>query len=108
MLYKNLELSVDLDSRIALIGPNGAGKTTLLKLMLGELTPTTGEVRKHTHLRIGKYDQHSTDQLNTELTPLEFMASSFPDVTPAPPPLSLSFCKVTERNAVNNLRHRTA
>ena len=37
-------------------------------------------MRKHTHLRIGKYDQHSTDQLNTELTPLEFMASSFPEV----------------------------
>ncbi|KAJ1465720.1 hypothetical protein T484DRAFT_1863786 [Baffinella frigidus] len=44
MLYKNLELSVDLDSRIALIGPNGAGKTTLLKLMLDELQPT---VDKH-------------------------------------------------------------
>lgn len=25
MLYRNLDLSVDLDSRIALVGPNGAG-----------------------------------------------------------------------------------
>ncbi|HEX6361478.1 MAG TPA: ABC-F family ATP-binding cassette domain-containing protein, partial [Albitalea sp.] len=28
--------------KVGLIGPNGAGKTTLLKLILGELTPTSG------------------------------------------------------------------
>ena len=78
-LYKNLELSVDLDSRIALIGPNGAGKSTLLKLMFGDLTPSEGEVRKHMHLRIAKYHQHSTDQLNLDQTPLEYMAAQFPE-----------------------------
>ena len=79
MLYKGLNLSVDLDSRIAIIGPNGAGKSTLLKLMFGELQPTVGEVKKHTHLRIAKYHQHSTDQLDMEATPLEYMAASFPE-----------------------------
>ena len=29
----------------ALVGPNGAGKSTLLKLLLGELTPTSGTIR---------------------------------------------------------------
>ena len=33
---------VDMESRIVLVGPNGAGKSTLLKLIVGELTPTTG------------------------------------------------------------------
>jgi ATP-binding cassette, subfamily F, member 2 len=79
MLYRNLNLSVDLDSRIAIIGPNGAGKTTLLKLMFGDLMPTRGDVKKHSHLRIAKYHQHSTDQLDMEATPLEYMAASFPD-----------------------------
>lgn len=30
---------------VALIGSNGAGKSTMFKLLLGELTPTAGEIR---------------------------------------------------------------
>eukprot|EP00913_Durusdinium_trenchii_P034695 g32457.t1 len=58
-LYENLELGVDLDSRIALVGPNGAGKSTLLKLMLQQIEPTVGEVKRSGKLRIGHYNQHS-------------------------------------------------
>lgn len=79
-LYKDLEFGVDLDSRIALVGPNGVGKSTLLKLMVGELTPTNGLVRKHSHLRIGWYHQHLTDQLDLNLSPLQYMMKCFPNV----------------------------
>lgn len=78
-LYSNLDLSVDLDSRVALVGPNGAGKSTLLKLMAGDLTPTVGQVRKNSHLRIGRYYQHSVDQLDMEATPLQFMRRTYED-----------------------------
>jgi len=78
-LYTDLSLAVDLDSRVALVGPNGAGKSTLLKLMLGELTPTIGAVRRHFHLRLGRYNQHSNDQLDLELTPLKYMQKMFPE-----------------------------
>jgi len=79
MLYDNLELGVDMDSRVALVGPNGAGKSTLLKLMLDQLKPTTGEIRKHLHLSIGTYNQHSNDQLDTKETPLDFMRKIYAD-----------------------------
>jgi len=78
-LYENLDLSVDLDSRVALVGPNGAGKSTLLKLMVGDLEPTEGTVRRNAHLRIGRYYQHSVDQLDMDLTPLQFMRKTYED-----------------------------
>lgn len=49
-----------------------AGKSTLLKLMTGELMPTEGDVKRHSHLSIAKYHQHSVDALIPELTVLEF------------------------------------
>ncbi|WP_119290070.1 ATP-binding cassette domain-containing protein [Azohydromonas sediminis] len=42
---------------VGLIGPNGAGKTTLLKLILGELAPTSGTVRRGTKLQVAYFDQ---------------------------------------------------
>jgi ATP-binding cassette subfamily F protein uup len=43
--------------KVGLIGPNGAGKTTLLKLILGELAPTSGTVRRGTRLEVAYFDQ---------------------------------------------------
>ena len=43
--------------RVGVIGPNGSGKSTLLKLLLGGLTPTSGEVRQGTQLQIAYFDQ---------------------------------------------------
>lgn len=78
-LYDGLELGVDMESRVALVGPNGAGKSTLLKLMLDELKPTNGEIRKHLHLSIGRYNQHSNDQLDPSKCPLDFIREVFSD-----------------------------
>jgi ATP-binding cassette subfamily F protein uup len=44
--------------RIGLIGANGSGKTTLLKLLLGELSPQSGEVKPGTQLQIAYFDQY--------------------------------------------------
>jgi ATP-binding cassette subfamily F protein 2 len=78
-LYEKLELGVDLDSRIALVGPNGAGKSTLLKLMLKEIEPTEGEVKRSGKLRIGHYNQHSEAVLDLEKTPLQFLSGLYPE-----------------------------
>lgn len=79
-IYKNLEFGVDLDSRIALVGPNGAGKSTLLKLLCGEIFPTDGLIRTHSHLRFARYNQHLTDLLNLDISALEYMMNSFPQI----------------------------
>ncbi|CAG8550304.1 4236_t:CDS:10 [Diversispora eburnea] len=77
LLYSDLDLAVDMDSRIALVGPNGVGKSTLLKLMMGELQPVKGRIARHTNLKLVKYSQHSSDQLEMDLSPIQYMRKKF-------------------------------
>lgn len=79
-IYKNLEFGIDLDTRLALVGPNGAGKSTLLKLLYGDLVPTSGMIRKNSHLRIARYHQHLHELLDLDVSPLDYMMREFPDV----------------------------
>jgi ATP-binding cassette subfamily F protein 2 len=65
---------------VALVGPNGAGKSTLLKMLFSDLHPTTGMIRKNSHLRIGRYHQHLHELLDMEMTPLDYMMKCFPEV----------------------------
>ncbi|WP_148715547.1 ribosomal protection-like ABC-F family protein [Chitinolyticbacter meiyuanensis] len=51
--------------RIGLIGPNGVGKTTLLKLILGEIEPDSGRIKRGTNLQVAYFDQFRT-QLDEE------------------------------------------
>jgi ATP-binding cassette subfamily F protein uup len=43
--------------RVGIIGRNGAGKTTLLKLLMGELAPRQGSVRRGANLQVLYFDQ---------------------------------------------------
>jgi len=79
-IYKNLDFGIDLDTRVALVGPNGAGKSTLLKLIDQQHYPTDGQIRRNSHLKIGRYHQHLAEELDLNLTALEYMMKEFPDI----------------------------
>jgi ATP-binding cassette subfamily F protein 3 len=78
ILLKNVDLDVQLDSRIGIVGPNGAGKTTALKLLIGALSPTSGLITQNPRLRIGFFAQHHVDALDLNASAVGFMAKQFP------------------------------
>jgi ABC transport system ATP-binding/permease protein len=65
-LFDGLNFIVTAGMRVGLVGPNGSGKTTLLRLLRGEMTPTSGEIRRADWLRIVYFDQ--SRELDTNVT----------------------------------------
>ena len=56
-IIRDFSIKIMRGDRIGLIGNNGVGKTTLLRLLLGELEPQTGTIKRGTGLEIGYFDQ---------------------------------------------------
>jgi ATP-binding cassette subfamily F protein 2 len=79
-IYKNIDFGIDLDTRIALVGPNGAGKSTLLKLIDCQLLPTEGQIRRNSHLKIGRYHQHLAEEMDLNMSALQYMMTQFPEI----------------------------
>ncbi|QSL65845.1 hypothetical protein MERGE_000123 [Pneumocystis wakefieldiae] len=79
LLFKNLNFGVDLNSKIALVGPNGSGKTTLIKLFMGTLQPISGDITHHHHLRIAQFHQHMNDQLNLNISAVQWLHEISPE-----------------------------
>lgn len=77
-----INFKVTATTRCGVMGPNGAGKSTLLKLLTHKLTPTTGTVTDHPDFKLAYFGQHSTAELDLELTASEFMQAQFPDEKP--------------------------
>ncbi len=71
---------VQRQDRIGVIGPNGAGKTTLINLLLGKVTPDSGQLKLGTNIEVAYFDQ-LRGQLEPEKTIVEFIGEGRDEIT---------------------------
>ena len=69
-VLRDINLTIMRGDRIGIVGPNGAGKSTLIRLLLGEIEPATGLLRRGTRLEVAYYDQQRA-QLQLERSVME-------------------------------------
>ncbi len=79
-IVRDFSTRIGRGDRIGFIGANGSGKTTLIKLLLGELEPQSGEVKRGTNLEIAYFDQ-LRDQLDLEKSVFDNIADGSDYVT---------------------------
>ncbi|MDP9994776.1 ATP-binding cassette subfamily F protein uup [Variovorax boronicumulans] len=72
-VIRNFSGTILRGDKVGLLGPNGAGKTTLLKLILGELEPDSGKIRRGTNLQVAYFDQ-MRDKLDLDATLEDFIS----------------------------------
>jgi ATP-binding cassette subfamily F protein uup len=73
VLIKDFSTRILRGDKLGLIGPNGAGKTTLIKLILGEMEPDSGHIKRGTRQEVAYFDQFR-NQLDDEATLIETIA----------------------------------
>jgi ATP-binding cassette subfamily F protein uup len=69
-VVRNLTTTIMRGDRVGIIGPNGCGKSTLLRLLLGDLEPQEGTIKRGTNLEIAYFDQMRA-QLNEAATVID-------------------------------------
>ena len=73
-IVERLSISIHRGDRVAFVGRNGVGKTSLLKLLMGQETPDSGEVKLGTNLTPAIFDQ-TLSQLDPNMTLWESLTS---------------------------------
>ncbi|HEY2676039.1 MAG TPA: ATP-binding cassette domain-containing protein [Steroidobacteraceae bacterium] len=56
-IVQDFSTRIQRGDRVGIIGPNGCGKTTLIKLLVGEIEPASGLIKRGTNLVPAYFDQ---------------------------------------------------
>ena len=75
-LFEHVDLDIKRGERICIVGPNGIGKTTLLRILMEEIKPDSGYLKKGHNVEPGYYDQ-AQERMTGSNTLLEELTDSF-------------------------------
>lgn len=59
-LFSDLDFKLCSGDALGILGPNGSGKSTILKLILSELSPRSGTIKKASSLNVSYFSQFSS------------------------------------------------
>lgn len=80
MLFKNINIDIKKQERVALVGENGIGKTTLFKTILNQIIPYQGNIKFGSKVDLAYYDQeHQTLAMNKTI--FNEISDNFPKMT---------------------------
>jgi ATP-binding cassette subfamily F protein 3 len=77
-ILDEIHFRMDRGERISFVGQNGQGKTTLAKIIVNELTYSSGELVLGHNVKIGYYAQNQAENMSGSKTVLETMEDSSP------------------------------
>ena len=72
-LVRQFSLLVLKGEKIGIIGGNGSGKSTLIRLLLGELMPSEGNIRRSKTIQLAYFDQ-MRESLDPNLKAMDFVS----------------------------------
>jgi ATP-binding cassette subfamily F protein 3 len=80
LLFRDLNMDIKREEKIALIGENGRGKTTLFRIIMDKISSDCGIKVLGKNVFLGYYDQEQSN-LNIEKTILDEVWDDFPEMT---------------------------
>ena len=81
IILKDLNFSVDMDTKIALLGANGVGKTTFLKILTNQLKLQEGQVYNNRKAKVAMFSQHHVEKLDLARSPVDQFTILYPEVS---------------------------
>lgn len=79
-IFENVSFDIKREDKVAIIGPNGVGKSTLFKMLMGQVSGDSGNIRIGANVNIGYYDQEQQN-LHYEKTIFQEIADEYPTMT---------------------------
>ena len=81
IILKDLNFSVDMDTKIALLGANGVGKTTFLKILTNQLKLQEGQVYNNRKAKVAMFSQHHVEKLDLARSPVDQFTILYPEIS---------------------------